>query len=170
MPPPAPTPPPRTTPFPTPAAISAIFQYRFSSSGLDAFDTHVAPDVDVTITGQDHQRAGHNLGKADFRREFERTNAAIDGEKNLSKEVIRVIGGGESEWAAVEVRMTGTTKAGKDYVHEFVYTVKFNLEGKISVIRVYADTAHVASHNHENKVGRSHIGDDLRKVPAKIAV
>ena len=59
---------------------------------------------------------------------------------------------------------------GKEFVHEIVYTVKFNLKGKISVIRVSADTTLVASHIHENKVSRSHIGDDLGKVAAKIAV
>ena len=64
------------------------------------------------------------------------------------------------------IRLLGT---GKDFVHEYVYTVKFNLEGLISVVRVYADTAHVESHNQENKVGRSHVGDDLKKVGAKAA-
>lgn len=99
--------------YPSADDVSAIFQDRFSPSGLDAFDENVDKDVDVIVTGQDHPRAGHNLGKADFRREFERTHATLDSTKPIRKEIIRVIGGGDSPWSAVEVRVIGTTKTGK---------------------------------------------------------
>ena len=39
--------------------------------------------------------------------------------------------------------------------------MKFRADYKISVIRVYADTAHVASHIDEHKVGADHIGDKV---------
>lgn len=47
-----------------------------------------------------------------------------------------------------------------------MYAVKFNKNHKITVIRVYADTAHIASHIDENKLGRDQVGDNIGKVAA----
>ena len=99
--------------FPTAEEIDAIFQLRFTASGLDKFDSHVADDVNVYVTGEDHPRANQNLGKKEFRKEFERTSMLLDRSKFHSGEIIRVIGGGDRPWAALEVKVTGTTKAGK---------------------------------------------------------
>jgi len=147
--------------FPTAEEIDAIFQLRFTAAGLDKFDSHVADDVIVYVTGEDHPRANKNLGKKDFRKEFERTHMLLDRSKYHSREIIRVIGGGDSPWAAVETKVTGTTKAGKPYNHECAYTVKFRADQLISVVRIYADTAHVTAHVDENKVGADHVGDKV---------
>ena len=100
--------------FPTADEIDEIFQHRFTNSGLDTFDNHVADDVDVYVTGEDHPRANQNLGKKEFRTEFERTKMVLDPSKHISREIVRVIGGGDSPWAAVEVRIKGTTKNGEN--------------------------------------------------------
>lgn len=47
--------------------------------------------------------------------------------------------------------MSAVFPAGKKWSHEFVYIVRFNLDGKITKIRAYYDTAHLNDHVEEHK-------------------
>ena len=52
-------------------------------------------------------------------------------------------------------------RPGKPFNHECAYMVKFGADQLISVVRIYADTAHVTAHVDENKVGADHVGDKV---------
>lgn len=44
------------------------------------------------------------------------------------------------------MRLTVGNGTGKPYNHEWMYMVKFNLKGKVSVLRLYIDTPALVGH------------------------
>ncbi|KAI1108451.1 hypothetical protein F5Y14DRAFT_83902 [Nemania sp. NC0429] len=70
---------------------------------------------------------------------------AIDYSKPHSAEVLNVIGGVDSDWAAAVLKATATTFSGKEFNHEWVITIQFDDSGKIVYIKNYPDTLHIHS-------------------------
>lgn len=99
--------------------------------------------------------------------------------ETIRVEVVRVVGGGESAWAAVESLCTATSKYGKSismtkhlstslgpisltqtltnpetpYHLEFVDLVRFNSQGKIAQMKEFLDSGHIQKHveRHEGE-------------------
>ena len=111
---------------------------------------------------------------------FSRVSAALKVE-TIRVEVIRVVGGGDSAWAAVELVATATSKYGeleisflnhvsclcsffptddacvlvhpldKPYRVEYVDLVRFNSQGKIAQLKEFFDSGHIQSHVVEHE-------------------
>ncbi|MCJ1397114.1 hypothetical protein MMC11_000306 [Xylographa trunciseda] len=146
-----------TTPYPTSHETEEIFLLRGRTTDgkltkQSAFDSHFADDAEIIVLGQDHLLKG-SYSKEDFKSEVQsRIAKIIDYSKpGGTYEVIRALGGGDTPYAAVELKTTGTTKAGKPFVHEYVFMLRYNLEGKITQMKGYFDSQHVNSHVEENE-------------------
>ncbi len=97
------------TPYPTPYQIEEMFANRLVAS---IFNTYYADPHDITVIGHDFHLAGHY--------NIQRFDDEVFGElwelvkkDTVRLEVLRVIGGGESPWAAVETRVLATTQYGE---------------------------------------------------------
>ncbi|KAL8824324.1 MAG: hypothetical protein Q9191_005132 [Dirinaria sp. TL-2023a] len=143
----------RKAPYPSSYEIEDIFSWRESPETMDKFSARVAPNVETTIVGDDHHFAGTHKGiDALTKHNRDRALDIIDVSKGIKLDIVRVIGGGESPWATVEMKTQAKAKSeGKKWNHEFVYIVRFDLDGKITKIRAYYDTAHINDHVETHK-------------------
>ncbi len=99
-----------SSPYPNAYQIEEIFSSRDNPT---IFNTYLADSVDVTVVGQDFHIAGqHQTPQAFHDAVWARMTAVLKLE-TLRIEVVRVIGGGESSWAAVESSATATSKSGE---------------------------------------------------------
>ena len=98
------------SPYPNAYQIEEIFSNRDNPT---VFNTHLTENIDVTMVGQDFHLAGHHSSPQAFHNEvYGRITSALKPE-TLRIEVRRVIGGGDSAWAAVESSATAVTKMGE---------------------------------------------------------
>ncbi|KAL8751540.1 MAG: hypothetical protein Q9199_006343 [Rusavskia elegans] len=139
--------------YPSIHEIEEIFQK--GEGGHEGFIDHFDPKVQLTVVGHDHHLAGESSGLDTLKDDhFAHFAEIMDFSKPNKVEIVRVIGGGESPWACVEVVATGKSKAGKKVHHECCFVVRFNMEGKISKLRAYYDSAHMDEHV---KVHKEHV-------------
>lgn len=104
------------TPYPNAYQIEEIFASRGSP---DRFHSYLADDFDATVVGQDFHIGGHYNSIESFHKAiFTRVAAALKVE-TIRVEVLRVIGGGDSAWAAVELVATATSKYGELEIFNF---------------------------------------------------
>lgn len=98
--------------FPTPAQIEEIFKLRESTPA--AFFEHLDDNVVVTIMGNEHEMSGEITGKeALMFQHVQPILDLLDLEKSPTKqEIVRIVGGGDPPWAAVELKTTSTSKIG----------------------------------------------------------
>lgn len=138
--------------FPTPQQIEEMFLLR--QTNPEAYlEKYVDDNIALTITGQPHAFSGEIKGKDELKaKHVTPILGMLDLEKSPPQgEVVRVLGGGDSAWAAVEMKTTSQSKAGSPWVHENAYFIHFNNEGKIDIMRGYYDSAHLNKHNAEHK-------------------
>lgn len=96
--------------YPDKAAIQTLFA-NLASGNADAFFSRVSPDVEWDVLGT-HPCAGHFTNLADWK-------AGALGPINkvlrepLALKVRNVVGGGDEEWAVVELFADATCKDGK---------------------------------------------------------
>ena len=96
--------------YPTVHQIEEMFSDRDIPS---IFNTYLADNVDVTVVGKEFAIAGtYKSSQAFHDAVFSRVSAALKVE-TIRLEVLRVIGGGDSPWAAVESLGTATSKYGE---------------------------------------------------------
>lgn len=86
----------------------------FANRGVPSlFLIYLADNIDVTVVGQDFYIGGYyNSMEAFHGPIYDRVSAALKVE-TIRVEVLRVIGGAESAWAAVESLCTATSKYGE---------------------------------------------------------
>lgn len=96
-------------PYPTAYQIEEIFANRDVPS---IFHTYLADPINVTVVGQEFSIAGHYKSMQAFHDAIYARVAAALKVETIRVEVVRVIGGGESAWAAVESLCTATSKYG----------------------------------------------------------
>jgi len=140
---------------PTPAEITSmlenVFQGGSGVAGMIQAQTQrgqdiVHPELKFTIAGKDHPLACDVEGSESTKNHLSnhvlpKLMAAVDESKPMKTEVIRVIGGGSgSEYAAVELISSGTSKKGKPWHHESVSILRFDANGKIVEAKGYFDT------------------------------
>ena len=97
-------------PYPTAYQIEEMFANR---DVPNIFHTYLADPIDVTVVGQDFHIGGNYKSMEAFHNAiYARVSAGLKTE-TIRVEVVRVIGGGESAWAAVESLCTATSKYGE---------------------------------------------------------
>ena len=97
-------------PYPSTHQIEEINATR-QNPGI--FNARLADDVDVTVVGVDFLVAGRHGSPQAFHDNIWGRLTAVLKLETLKIEVRRVIGGGESAWAAVESSATATSKTGE---------------------------------------------------------
>ena len=102
--------PPMASPYPTRYQIEEMFHNRDTPR---LFNTYLADKPDITVVGQDFHMAGHYRSTQAFHDEIYGRLPAFLKEETIRTEVLRVIGGGESAWAAVESVCTAEAKSGE---------------------------------------------------------
>ncbi|RYP42585.1 hypothetical protein DL767_000109 [Monosporascus sp. MG133] len=105
----------------------------------------MSPDIKAHVVGQESLDAGDLVGSQailDFlgRQYMPALLTAVDTSQPINSEVVRVISGDDSPWAAVEFKTTATRKGGAPWVHEQVVIMKFDEQGKIAESRGYMNT------------------------------
>jgi len=105
-------------------------------------------DIHFSINGREFALAQEvkgldNLNRANLSSDFPALHEIIDKTKPIRGEVVRVIGGGDGEWAAAVLKYEATTTKGKAFNHESVVTIKFNDRDQICALKIYADTLHL---------------------------
>lgn len=98
------------SPYPTAYQIEEMFANRDVPS---LFHTYLADPIDVTVVGQDFHIGGNYKSMQAFHDGIYARVAAALKVETIRVEVVRVIGGGESAWAAVGSLCTATSKYGE---------------------------------------------------------
>jgi hypothetical protein len=89
--------------------IEEIFSKR---GNPDEFHKHLAEGLDVVVVGQDWHIGGNYNNKEKFHEGIYARVAAGLKIETIRVEIIKVIGGGDSSWAAVESKCTAESKYG----------------------------------------------------------
>ena len=95
------------SPYPTAYPIEGISATRAFPR---IFKSYLADPIDVTVVVQDFHVAGSPRTVQSFRDEVYGRLTAVMKPDTLRIEILRVVGGGELAWAAVESLPTATTK------------------------------------------------------------
>ena len=94
----------------------------FRAAILDALDDN----VDAKVMGYDHYFAGDHKGKENLGKNFAGEFASIIDADKVQYEVLNVVGGGESPWAAIEAKAVGKTKTGIRQAFYFFLSLSFH--------------------------------------------
>ena len=97
------------SPYPNRFQIEEMFANRVNT---DAFHSYFADNFSVTVVGQDFHLGAHHTSTDTFNEILTRIVDHLKRE-TIKVEVMRVIGGEESAWAAVETLGTAITKTGE---------------------------------------------------------
>ncbi|KAG8530273.1 uncharacterized protein KY384_004774 [Bacidia gigantensis] len=156
------------SPYPTPYQIEEMFCNRNEE---EIFHTYLADRIDVSVSGTDFHVSGTYKTVDAFHDNIKvRIEAAIKLETRRC-EVRKVIGGGESAWAAVESYYEFESKEGREYKLEMVDLVRFDSNGKIAQMKEFMDS--VAIHNlvdeHEKKMKEDKTGEPQDREPPVVA-
>ncbi|KAJ7087153.1 hypothetical protein C8R44DRAFT_900856 [Mycena epipterygia] len=141
------------TPYPTKLEIRSMFaplSFEMSDGviGHD-FHLHFVDDAEWTVLGH-HPLAGRYTSKqAVIRSTFQRLSNIMKGPIRLVVE--NVVGGGEEDQAVVELKMIAVCKNGLDFVNQYVWVIKFNMERQIVQVHAYPDSALIKRALEENE-------------------
>ncbi|KAF2095580.1 hypothetical protein NA57DRAFT_79299 [Rhizodiscina lignyota] len=131
--------------YPSKEQIKSIFG-KWTDGDQPGFFTHVADNVNWTVESKT-ALGGTYTSKSDFRTATTTVMGdLIHPDTPFLLRVINVIGGGDEEWAAVELLCDCKTKNMTDYKQTYCWVTKWKLlsddaEGKIVEVRAYLDTA-----------------------------
>ena len=98
------------SPYPTAYQIEEIFANRLVAG---IFNSYCTDPMDIDIIGQEFHHGGHYKSIQRFEDEVFGEYWQIVKPETVRTEIVRVIGGGESAWAAVDLRVTADTKYGE---------------------------------------------------------
>lgn len=82
------------------------------ANGRDSIVDNLDDNCDIKVTGYDHHFAGEEKGKDSVVKNVRENIFSMLNENTIKFEVVHVIGGGDSPWAAVECKGTGKSKTG----------------------------------------------------------
>ena len=100
---------------------------------------HMSPDVDWTVMGT-HPCAGHYTNLKDFQQATFARLGAIMKDPGIKLMVRNVIGGGEGEWATVELVAVAECKNGFKFDNTYSWCCRFDDSGTIVQVRAYLDS------------------------------
>ena len=100
-----------SSPYPTAYQIEEMFANR---AATEVFNSYLADNVDVLVIGGEdfHLGGRYNSVQSFHDKIYGEVSSAVKFE-TFKVEVLRVIGGGDSPWAAVESLSTATSKYGE---------------------------------------------------------
>ena len=100
-----------TTPYPTPTSTRALFLNMENGNHAEVFK-RVSPDVDWTVMGT-HPCAGRYTSLQSFQEATFTRLGALMKPPGIKMRVRNVIGGGEQEWATVELVAVAECNSGE---------------------------------------------------------
>ncbi|RAL12610.1 nuclear transport factor 2 family protein [Aspergillus homomorphus CBS 101889] len=125
--------------YPDIPAMQAIFS-NLETGNYAAFFTHVADDVNWTVTGT-HPLSGAFTNKTDLQKHALGTIQKCMDRNGLALEVINLAGGGSHPWAVAELRSHGNTRSGSRFDNRYAWVFRWNGQGTIEELRAYMDSA-----------------------------
>lgn len=115
-------------PYPTKSEIEELCSHLSTSNPAPFFD-HVSPNVVWDVMGT-HPAAGHFTDLESWKKSALGTvNKCLS--KPLQLQVRNVCGGGEQEWACVELMADSVAKNGMDYRQRYSWVMRFDKQGTI---------------------------------------
>ncbi|CAK4031573.1 Hypothetical predicted protein [Lecanosticta acicola] len=125
-------------PYPTKPEIEELCS-ALATSDTSPFFSRVSPNVTWDVMGT-HPAAGHFTTLQAWKDgALGAVQTALDGP--LALKPTNVCGGGEQEWAAVELEANATCKNGMPYNQRYVWMLRFDKSGTIVQARAYLDSA-----------------------------
>ena len=102
-----------STPYPTSYAIEDMFSSQGGvATRRETLNNIIDDNVDAKVVGYDYYFSGEHKGKDSLMKKFVGELFGMCNEDTLDFEVVRVIGGGESPWAAIEAKATAKSETG----------------------------------------------------------
>lgn len=139
---------PDPTKYPSTAEIASIFDNFEKGEPAKAF-ARFSPNVDCVVTGT-HPCSGHFTTLAEFKENTTgRVSKIWKGPPKMK--IQNVVGGGEQEWACIELTAEAECNNGLPFYNKEVMMVRFDEEGMIVQMRVYVDGALVSKMLEENE-------------------
>ncbi|KAI0544489.1 hypothetical protein F4679DRAFT_564577 [Xylaria curta] len=137
--------------------IGNFFRWQGSGGATVAQDTIaeletlVSKDIVSHVIGQEFDLAGKFNGLEALKqyvigRFIPTFMNALDTSKPSKREILRVLGGGDNEWAILEARGTAVTAKGKPWINDTLILFRYNDEGKICEAKIWFDTLHLQNH------------------------
>ncbi|KAF2158858.1 hypothetical protein M409DRAFT_30644 [Zasmidium cellare ATCC 36951] len=125
-------------PYPTESEIKQLMRH-LSTDDFQPFYDRVAHDVTWDVPGSS-SGSGHFTSLDQWRKiALGGTNEALASP--LKFKLVHVIGGGDQAWAAVEMEaLDAVSKTGTPYPQKYCWIMRFNEQGIVVQVRVYADT------------------------------
>ncbi|KAM3418320.1 hypothetical protein BST61_g4319 [Cercospora zeina] len=146
-------------PYPTAEEIRS-FASSLGTADPSPFFNRVSPNVVWDVMGT-HPAAGHFTTLDSWKK------GALGVINNVLKEplkleLVNVIGGGDQEWATVELRANSVCKNGMPYPQRYAWLLRFDEKGTIVQAKAFLDSALVQKAVDGNS-GQG--GSDLPKWP-----
>ncbi|KAI5370322.1 putative NTF2-like domain superfamily protein [Septoria linicola] len=125
-------------PYPSAAEIRR-FASSLATSDPSPFFDKVASDVDWEVMGT-HPAAGRFKSLDAWKKgALEVINVVL--REPLKLEVVNVFGGGDSEWATIELKADSVCKNGMPYPQRYAWLIRFDKSGTIVQAKAYLDSA-----------------------------
>ena len=136
---------------PSRSEIEALFK-NMETGNFSAFFERVNPNVDWTVMGT-HPCAGHYTSLQDFNQGTIARLGAIMKPPGIHLMIRNVIGGGEGEWATVEMVADAECKNGFKFDNTYAWCCRFDEAGTIVQVRAYLDSWMVKEAVEKNEGG-----------------
>jgi len=132
-------------------AIADIFGRLSSPDTQKDFFNQVSDNVDWWIVGHTPMSGKYNSKQAFLDATFQVLNKKVLGGP-LRLRTINVIGGGDSDWATVEMEaIDAKCNNGMTYDMRYCWVVRFGQDGLIEQVRAYIDTDLLVRAIEQNK-------------------
>jgi len=124
--------------YPPREEIEKLFK-NLETNNYAAVFGRVDPTVDWTVMGT-HPLAGRYRTAQEFQKNTILRLSSVMKEPGMQVKVRNVIGGGDQEWAAVELVIHAECKNGLKFENTYSWNMRFDESGKIVEVRAYLDS------------------------------
>ncbi|SMR42918.1 unnamed protein product [Zymoseptoria tritici ST99CH_1A5] len=115
------------------------FCASLATSDPSPFFDRVSKNVQWTVLGT-HPAAGHFTSLEDWKKgALGVINDVLSAPLQLK--VVNVVGGGDEDWALLELEANAVCKNGMDYPQRYAWVMRFDSSGMIVQVRAYLDSA-----------------------------
>ncbi|KAK5722419.1 hypothetical protein LTR15_005649 [Elasticomyces elasticus] len=112
---------------------------HLATSDPSAFFERVSPDVVWDVMGT-HPAAGHFTSLESWKKgALGVINERL--KEPLKLKVVNVLGGGDQDWATVELEANSVCKNGMEYPQRYAWVMRFDENDTIVQVRAYLDSA-----------------------------
>ncbi|KAK5117465.1 hypothetical protein LTR85_008850 [Meristemomyces frigidus] len=135
--------------YPSREEIAALFG-NMETGDYPALFERISPNVDWTVMGT-HPCAGRYTTLKDFQDDTMVRLGKIMKEPGICLKVRNVIGGGDQEWATVELVADAECKSGLKFDNTYAWCMRFDEAGRVVEVRAYLDSWMVKQAIEENE-------------------